>query len=241
MLGDIFLACMGALVLDGQRLKAEEKIREHVASCGSFEKGLADLAVHPGSWCPRPLQRAKPSDINAIIGMVVSHAGAAINSLVLAPPPPAPPAFTQKDNEEARAKQEKDFERLQQKVCRNRDVHIIDAELASQGMRPYGGVSPRAAMIHRGRPPEDFGEPEPGEAAAPTEACLPKKDEGAVYCDDCQMWLNSPTQWEDHKIGKKHRKNHGRHERIQKRSDKVDKSGESSEPRAPAEPAFQHQ
>ena len=31
--------------------------------------------------------------------------------------------------------------------------------------------------------------------------------EGAVYCADCQMWLNGPTQWYNHRIGKKHRKN----------------------------------
>ena len=30
---------------------------------------------------------------------------------------------------------------------------------------------------------------------------------GAKYCDLCEMWLNGPTQWEDHKIGKKHKKN----------------------------------
>ena len=28
-----------------------------------------------------------------------------------------------------------------------------------------------------------------------------------LYCDFCEMWLNGPTQWEDHKIGKKHKKN----------------------------------
>ena len=27
-----------------------------------------------------------------------------------------------------------------------------------------------------------------------------------VYCSDCQMWLNGQTQWQDHRIGKKHRK-----------------------------------
>ena len=32
------------------------------------------------------------------------------------------------------------------------------------------------------------------------------EEEGAVYCEDCEMWLNGPTQWEDHKIGKKHKK-----------------------------------
>ena len=29
----------------------------------------------------------------------------------------------------------------------------------------------------------------------------------AVYCKECETWLNGPRQWEDHKIGKKHRKN----------------------------------
>ena len=33
------------------------------------------------------------------------------------------------------------------------------------------------------------------------------EDDGAVYCLDCEMWLNGPTQWEDHKWGKKHKKN----------------------------------
>ena len=207
MLGDVFLACMGALVLDGQRTKAEEKIQEHMDSCRSFAKGLVNL--HPASSCPRMLQQAKHSDINAIIGMVVSHAGAAINSLVLTPPPPVPPAYTQKEKEEAKAKQEKDFQRLQQKVCRLRDVHIIDAEIASQSMRPYGGMSPRAAMIHRGHPPEDFSEPGPGETAAHTDVSTPKNAQEPVYCEDCQILLNGPLQWKDHEIGKKHRKNRG--------------------------------
>ena len=34
-------------------------------------------------------------------------------------------------------------------------------------------------------------------------------DECAVWCPACEMWLNGTTQWEDHKIGKKHRKNTG--------------------------------
>ena len=29
----------------------------------------------------------------------------------------------------------------------------------------------------------------------------------AIYCKDCDMWLNGPKQWKDHKIGKKHKKN----------------------------------
>ena len=29
----------------------------------------------------------------------------------------------------------------------------------------------------------------------------------AIYCDICEMWLNGRPQYEDHKLGKKHRKN----------------------------------
>ena len=29
----------------------------------------------------------------------------------------------------------------------------------------------------------------------------------AVFCEHCEMWLNGPTSWLDHKIGKKHKKN----------------------------------
>ena len=32
-------------------------------------------------------------------------------------------------------------------------------------------------------------------------------DNQAIHCNVCNMWLNGPSQWEDHKIGKKHKKN----------------------------------
>ena len=49
------------------------------------------------------------------------------------------------------------------------------------------------------------------EVAADADAAVsyatPAEDEMATYCEICQMWLNGPTQWENHKIGKKHTKN----------------------------------
>ena len=44
-------------------------------------------------------------------------------------------------------------------------------------------------------------------ALAPTSAEAEGKGKGWKYCRDCEMWLNGPTQWEDHKVGKKHKKN----------------------------------
>ena len=41
-----------------------------------------------------------------------------------------------------------------------------------------------------------------------------EEESTAVYCKQCQTWLNGPRQWEDHKIGKKHRKNVQRQARL---------------------------
>ena len=43
---------------------------------------------------------------------------------------------------------------------------------------------------------------EDNEVTLPTNKTKPQ--EKAVYCPDCDMWLNGPTQWTDHEIGKKH-------------------------------------
>ena len=45
------------------------------------------------------------------------------------------------------------------------------------------------------------------EASAPEGLEGQNKPEKGIHCPDCDMWLNGPTQWEDHKIGKKHAKN----------------------------------
>ena len=43
-------------------------------------------------------------------------------------------------------------------------------------------------------------------------ACLRSRapQNGALYCEVYEMWLNGPTHWEEHKIGKKHAKNNAR-------------------------------
>ena len=42
----------------------------------------------------------------------------------------------------------------------------------------------------------------------------PPEDGSAKYCPACYMWVNGPTQWVDHLIGKKHKKNVRRMRRI---------------------------
>ena len=54
-------------------------------------------------------------------------------------------------------------------------------------------------------------EVKPKTATPPVCPVVPESSEPpettAVYCPECQTWLNGPRQWEDRKIGKKHRKN----------------------------------
>ena len=44
----------------------------------------------------------------------------------------------------------------------------------------------------------------------------------SVWCTDCEMWLNGPEQFGEHKEGKKHRKN------LRKNKDKHQERGGSS-------------
>ncbi len=234
LLGDVFLACVGALVLDGQRAKAEELIEAHRKRCLVFEKGLESVVFEP-----RQLSDTKPSDVFTITSMAVNHSGAAINGVVLAPPPPLPPSSAQEEQENRGLGAKiwsafgfgRELERLRQKVCRNRDVCVVDAKLGSDGTRTYGGVSPRAAMLLRGRPPEDFGDLGAGDKKSAVDVGA---DDWPKWCEDCQVDLNSRRQWEDHKIGKKHRKSLG----STKMRRKVDKS---REPKGPNKFIFQHQ
>ena len=43
-------------------------------------------------------------------------------------------------------------------------------------------------------------------AATSSSKCAGFED-GAIYCKECELWLNGSAQWEDHKLGKKHRNN----------------------------------
>ena len=78
------------------------------------------------------------------------------------------------------------------------------------GSNPW--YSPAGATLHYREAHSDMpssssenGEEEMDRVQAPD--TITNIEEGAVYCPDCEMKLNGPTQWEDHKIGKKHRKN----------------------------------
>ena len=227
VLGDVFLACIGALVLDGKRTQAEKLIEEHRERCLGFEKGLEGSSLIK----QRNVAEANLSEVATLMSIIVKHAGAAINGAALAPPPPSTWP-TQKEEEEAAAKSLQ----FQEKASGYNDACIILADAGKDFMCSYGGVSPRAAMLHKGRPPVEFEELDTTGHAAPTAERSQTEDPiGRKWCDYCEMWLNGPIQYADHVIGKKHRKNHGNAERYQKK-----KSGTASESGAPTKD-FPHQ
>ena len=99
---------------------------------------------------------------------------------------------------------------------------------SSASMEAWILVQPSACTMEEGEPPpsagdvEPLGEPTPSEGdAEPLEsaeqACVKDAkldilclDECGIYCEACGMWLNGKVQWEDHLIGRKHRKNTGK-------------------------------
>eukprot|EP00397_Hematodinium_sp_SG-2012_P000783 GEMP01000784.1.p1 GENE.GEMP01000784.1~~GEMP01000784.1.p1 ORF type:complete len:1495 (+),score=357.62 GEMP01000784.1:590-4486(+) len=52
-------------------------------------------------------------------------------------------------------------------------------------------------------------------------------DGAAVFCRKCEKWLNGPTQWKDHRIGKQHRKNAQRRGSPREKGEEVRQNLES--------------
>ena len=83
------------------------------------------------------------------------------------------------------------------------------------GPPPGGAVSPvqaagaAAAQAHSHPQPSEHSE-------VTTQNCSTRvvPDDDPIWCMTCNMWVNGPGQWEDHKIGKKHRKNLARAEAM---------------------------
>ena len=51
---------------------------------------------------------------------------------------------------------------------------------------------------------------------------------GVVFCADCRMWLNSPAQWQEHRIGRKHKKYARRAQRRRSRQQSSDDDDSSA-------------
>ena len=177
-LGDIFLACIGAMVLDGPAWsRAHAKVLEkHMQFCASFKPTRPDL-----------VQYRTPEDVEVHeLLQFLNRAGNTIRSVSLAPLAPGQVGAT--DDQLLRALAFTD-------IC----VCTVDGEAT-------GGVTPRTAELSFHHSGDVFEESEASSLSTQVDnADAP----GSLsqFCTTCNMWLNGPSQWEDHRIGKKHLKN----------------------------------
>ena len=175
-LGDTFLACLGATIMDGGRgsqsyLDAKKVIYKHIEAC-------KDMPVKDGA-----------SAVSLETDLV-------------------PFADLQKHIENNSSLSSQALQALSTQLPSWTDVHFwkVDDILV-------GACSPRTAALRAPYVDYEDGMEDADtltdlvddERQAPADAN--EQIDGAVYCEDCEMWLNGPTQWEDHKIGKKHKKN----------------------------------
>jgi len=200
-LGDMLLACVGAVILDGGSCEADRLLEKHMELCHHFQPLLVDA------------QEVKPEDCS-VEGLLeaIRRAGPTICGKVLAPPPPRGSFGKCCSMEPCDAQL--------QLASALTDVHlcVVDG-------RHTGGVSPRTTALRslvaspredvRGSvgssPPESVGAAEGDEGTAKTGS---DEGEGVAYCEVCDMSLNGPQQLADHKFGKKHLKNYRRAQQL---------------------------
>ena len=189
MLGDVFAACVGAIVMDSDHTEAGHVLAGHFDNClrldvsapSSVSRGKDDLMVTKHAF-----------------QIAAAGAGECLSTWVV--------KMQEADEETALA----DF-RL---ACMCSDVCIeeVNGEVLV-------GNSPRATasrLCWNDETSEDESEDD-DQLESEREQDVVEVDEshheqattehaGAIYCRYCEMWLNGPTQWADHEIGKKHRK-----------------------------------
>ena len=201
-IGDAFIACLGAMVLDG----------------GSGYRQARDILIKHVQWCekiPNPevdyAEQCGPEDISPadLLGFVMEARGT-VCEIAFAPPA----AALRPDEGVGDVMPTGDGAQQVRNALAFTDLYAcrMNGDLV-------GARSPRTATL-RAKYHGQFQEVEsdldaedpPAEMAKATNQRGDKMGVDAGYCEICVMWLNGPTQWEDHLIGKKHKKNCKRQE-----------------------------
>ena len=200
VIGDTFLACVGAVLLDSHFSNAIPLMQQHVSLCAGFftdDPPRQDLCVS---------ELHLPDVTEKIFVQAIQQAGTAIDSTALS----APPMETRQAH----------FKAQVEKALQLNDFRIYRVDGGTTW-----GLSPRSVQL---RPHADDGDDCDGassdnDSEAPTapntdppgdQGTASTEEKGPVYCEHCEMWLNGPSQWYDHKIGRKHKKNIARGKRI---------------------------
>ena len=208
VLGDVFLACMGAVVMDGENgyLHAKEVLRKHVKECETMK--LPPAMVPSQSVT----ERLQPEDMTEDDKWrIFNSSHGTLGKRVCAPKPPpldaggaAEPGVAEGDG----PGQQSPYQNMPGLPTSITDVHagLVDGVLiGARSPRTVALRAPYANDDDKVDEGEDIDEERAVDLAAP-----PGNEETenrAVFCEQCTMWLNGPTQWEDHRIGKKHKKN----------------------------------
>ena len=202
--GDLFLACVGAVVIDTDWKHAKEElgpiVRQHVNDCISACAPLVDSqevkerGVEDTVWSEM-FKQLRSVDASERLSRVYKH--------TVVPPSPAEQADTLEFAQRHLRQLESAF------ACT--DVHILEYH-----GQLIGATSPRSARLRHaykaaGRAAEDALETDSDHTPVETREDPPEQDrcqdDGRQFCHNCDMWLNGPKQYIDHLIGKKHTKN----------------------------------
>ena len=198
VLGDVFLACMGAIVMDSDHTEAEKHFAKHCNDC----RGLCDLL-------PSDMPKYKMMSLDDTRITFDIFVQAAANSSIGKQLARWVPSKAEQDDERG---SRSNFRLVPETNCN--DICLLEVKDEEQTL--LCGSSPRAAVIsHSLKQLQDEGYsssedswPDEAYSSAETEGAnkAQPEHEGAIYCRYCEMWLTGPTQWADHEIGKKHRK-----------------------------------
>ena len=207
-LGDIFLACIGAMIMDCAQttggcpyLEAEKVILQHILDCDSME-----LPSQPALYLQsRPLVSTK----DLVDAVDADEHGTMDSERVLEPYIRCHEAGSKEPKPtEAYAPADKVQTRMGGALVL-RDVNFIEV-----GGHVVHATSPRSALckglvIHSAKDDElstNDGETSSGVTTDHDEPLPGERAQQAVYCLDCELWLNGPVQFLDHRVGKKHKK-----------------------------------
>ena len=196
-LGDAFLAVAGAVYLDSSWRQTTLALRPfivdaHVDFCQPLSKLLVE-EERTSVTCVTTADALPPSDVQDLVREDVRLTAAA-----------APLDDVSARQQVCRAFELTDFhacaigQNEQRRLARSCSpgAAYIKALLAHElpDLRDLPSLPPHDAECSECHPSGSGGH-------------APDAPPGAIHCEDCDMWLNGPIQWEDHKIGKKHTNN----------------------------------
>ena len=205
VLGDTFLAAIGAVLIDSTVAKATHDLRDlihdHVQEC---RHAFIKSEVLPKRCSVETIDREQFAEVTR------KGKNCQVWGNFAGQPAPTSPVLegeSPSQNQQAISQIKATLGLI--------DYHVCEISLEGE-QQLVGGTSPRVAEMrcaylanHRLPTTGDSellsdGYDSEDESAGASEMADDDNSGQAVWCADCEMLLNGPIQWEDHKIGKKH-------------------------------------